>query len=55
MTGPIFSSPDINPEDYPFFTGKVAMSDNFLWSTYGLEGPQGRLGHGHRARPTTAR
>ncbi len=41
MTGPIFSSPDINPEDYPFFTGKVAMSANFLWSTYGLEGLKG--------------
>jgi multiple sugar transport system substrate-binding protein len=36
MTGPVFQSPDINPEDYPFFTGKVAMSLNFLWSTYGL-------------------
>ena len=41
MTGPIFSSPDINPEDYPFFTGKIAMSNNFLWSTYGLEGLNG--------------
>ncbi len=41
MTGPVFSSPDINPEDYPFFTGKIAMSENFLWSTYGLEGLNG--------------
>jgi multiple sugar transport system substrate-binding protein len=41
MTGPIFTSPDINPEDYPFFTGKIAMSANFLWSTYGLEGLKG--------------
>jgi multiple sugar transport system substrate-binding protein len=41
MTGPVFSSPDINPEDYPFFTGKIAMSENFLWSTYGLEGLEG--------------
>ena len=41
MTGPVFSSPDINPEDYPFFTGKIAMSANFLWSTYGLEGLKG--------------
>jgi multiple sugar transport system substrate-binding protein len=41
MTGPVFSSPDINPEDYPFFTGKIAMSLNFLWSTYGLEGLNG--------------
>jgi multiple sugar transport system substrate-binding protein len=41
MTGPVFSSPDINPEDYPFFTGKIGMSENFLWSTYGLEGLKG--------------
>jgi multiple sugar transport system substrate-binding protein len=38
MTGPVFESDDINPEDYPFFTGKVAMSENFLWSTYGVSG-----------------
>jgi multiple sugar transport system substrate-binding protein len=36
MTGPIFESDDINPQDYPFFTGKLAMSENFLWSTYGV-------------------
>jgi multiple sugar transport system substrate-binding protein len=36
MTGPIYNSDDINPKDYPFFTGKVAMSENFLWSTYGV-------------------
>jgi multiple sugar transport system substrate-binding protein len=36
MTGPVFESDDINPKDYPFFTGKVAMSENFLWSTYGV-------------------
>jgi multiple sugar transport system substrate-binding protein len=36
MTGPIYESDDINPQDYPFFTGKVAMSENFLWSTYGV-------------------
>ena len=36
MTGPIFQSTDINPDGYPFFTGKVAMSENFLWSTYGV-------------------
>jgi len=38
MTDPIFQSTDINPEGYPFFTGKVAMSENFLWSTYGVAG-----------------
>jgi len=36
MLGPVFQSTDINPNGYPFFTGKVAMSENFLWSTYGV-------------------
>ncbi|HEV8547055.1 MAG TPA: extracellular solute-binding protein [Candidatus Limnocylindrales bacterium] len=36
LTGPQFESKDINPSDYPFFTGHVGMSENFLWSTYGL-------------------
>ena len=36
MTGPQFESPDYNPSDYPFFTGNVAMSANYLWSTYGV-------------------
>jgi multiple sugar transport system substrate-binding protein len=36
MTGPQFESKDINPSDYPFFNGNVAMSENFLWSTYGV-------------------
>jgi multiple sugar transport system substrate-binding protein len=36
MTGPQFLSPDFNPSDYPFFTGHVAMSENYLWSTYGV-------------------
>ncbi len=36
MTGPIFESDDFNPTDYPFFTGRVAMSQNYLWSTYGV-------------------
>jgi hypothetical protein len=35
MTGPVFESPEANPSDYPFFTGNVAMSQNYLWSTYG--------------------
>ena len=37
LTGPQFESKDINPNDYPFFTGNTAMSENFLWSTYGLD------------------
>jgi multiple sugar transport system substrate-binding protein len=36
MTGPQFQSTEINPEGYPFFTGNVAMSENYLWSTYGV-------------------
>jgi multiple sugar transport system substrate-binding protein len=36
MTGPTFQSTDFNPSDYPFFTGNVAMSQNYLWSTYGV-------------------
>jgi multiple sugar transport system substrate-binding protein len=38
MTGAVFESTDINPEGYPFFTGNVAMSENYLWSTYGVAG-----------------
>jgi multiple sugar transport system substrate-binding protein len=37
MTGPIFETTDINPEGYPFCAGKVAMSTNYLWSTYCLD------------------
>lgn len=36
MTGQQFQSPDFNPSDYPFFTGNVSMSANYLWSTYGI-------------------
>jgi multiple sugar transport system substrate-binding protein len=38
MTGPQFLSEDFNPSDYPFFTGNVSMSENYLWSTYGVAG-----------------
>lgn len=38
MTGPQFVGTDLNPEGYPFFTGNVAMSENYLWSTYGVAG-----------------
>jgi multiple sugar transport system substrate-binding protein len=38
MTGAQFESTDLNPEGYPFFTGNVAMSQNYLWSTYGVAG-----------------
>jgi multiple sugar transport system substrate-binding protein len=36
VTGPQFLNTDFNPNGYPFFTGKVAMSENYLWSTYGV-------------------
>jgi multiple sugar transport system substrate-binding protein len=35
-TGPQFLNTDFNPNGYPFFTGKVAMSTNYLWSLYGI-------------------
>jgi multiple sugar transport system substrate-binding protein len=38
MTGPQFESDELNPNDYPFFTGNVSMSTNYLWSTYGVDG-----------------
>ncbi len=34
MTGPKFETTDLNPAGYPFCAGKVAMSTNYLWSTY---------------------
>jgi multiple sugar transport system substrate-binding protein len=36
MTGPQFESTELNPSDYPFFTGNVSMSQNYLWSSYGV-------------------
>jgi multiple sugar transport system substrate-binding protein len=36
VTGPQFLNTDFNPNGYPFFTGKVAMSENYLWSLYGI-------------------
>jgi multiple sugar transport system substrate-binding protein len=36
MTGQNFADAKINPNGYPFFAGKVAMSENFLWTTYGV-------------------
>jgi multiple sugar transport system substrate-binding protein len=37
MTGAQFETTDLNPSGYPFCSGKVAMSTNYLWSTYCLE------------------
>ncbi len=36
MTGPVFQSNEFNGGGYSFFSGKVAMAENFLWSTYGV-------------------
>lgn len=37
LTGPEYDSNDwAGQVDYAFFTGRVAMSTNFLWSTYGV-------------------
>jgi multiple sugar transport system substrate-binding protein len=36
-TGDVYDSDEwAGQVDYPFFTGRVAMSTNFLWSTYGV-------------------
>jgi multiple sugar transport system substrate-binding protein len=37
MTGAQFQTTDLNPDGYPFCAGKVAMSTNYLWSTYCLD------------------
>jgi multiple sugar transport system substrate-binding protein len=36
VTGPQFLNTDFIPNGYPFFTGKTAMSENYLWSLYGV-------------------
>jgi len=36
MTYPVFQSDAFGAGEYAFFSGKVAMSENFLWATYGL-------------------
>lgn len=36
MTGPVFDREEWSSNDYPFFTGRVAMAENFLWATWGL-------------------
>ena len=36
MTGPVFETPEFNGGGYSFFSGRVAMSENFLWTTYGV-------------------
>ena len=38
MTGAQFETTDLNPAGYPFCAGKVAMSTNYLWSTYCIDG-----------------
>ncbi len=36
MTGPVFDSIAPDAGGYAFFSGRVAMSANFLWTTYGV-------------------
>lgn len=36
MTGQVYDSQEFNGGGYAFFSGKVAMSENFLWTTYGV-------------------
>lgn len=37
MTGPVFESEEFGAGEYAFFSGRVAMSNNFLWTTYGVQ------------------
>jgi multiple sugar transport system substrate-binding protein len=36
MTGPVYQTDEFNGGGYAFFSGRVAMSENFLWTTYGV-------------------
>ena len=36
MTGPVFQTDAFGGGEYAFFSGRVAMSENFLWTTYGV-------------------
>ena len=36
MTLPVFQSAEFGGGEYAFFSGHVAMSENFLWTTYGV-------------------
>lgn len=38
MTGPVNESEEFGAGSYPFFSGRLAMSTNFLWTTYGVHG-----------------
>ncbi len=36
MNGAVFESEEFSGGGYAFFSGRVAMSENFLWTTYGV-------------------
>jgi multiple sugar transport system substrate-binding protein len=36
MTQPVWQSDQFGGGEYAFFSGRVAMSENFLWTTYGV-------------------
>jgi multiple sugar transport system substrate-binding protein len=36
LTGPQFETPEWGGSGYAFFSGNVSMSENFLWTTYGV-------------------
>ena len=38
MTGPVYETDEFNGGGYSFFSGRVAMAENFLWTTYGVAG-----------------
>ena len=54
-TGPQFQNTDFNPNGYPFFTGKVAMSPNYLWSLVRRRATPATTGTWRRRRRTRAR
>ena len=45
MTGQVYASQEFNGGGYAFFSGKVAMSENFLWTTYGVAGAGTEIRH----------
>jgi multiple sugar transport system substrate-binding protein len=38
MTAQVHAKAEFGGEDYAFFSGRVAMGENFLWTTYGVAG-----------------
>ena len=52
--GPVYETDEFNGGGYSFFSGRVAMAENFLWTTYGVAGA-GLNRLGSRRHPATTR